>query len=127
MPFEDFRDTRISAERLGEIMIAVKTGKLTISQARDYIKRVTLAATVKVAGSLDADLTLMGIARVDESALTELCKDLLLKNPKVVADVLSGKAQAISSLIGQAKKLNPNIDPGRFREICLELIQTNSV
>ena len=57
----------------------------------------------------------------------ELCRDLLTKNPKIIADVQGGKVQAVSSLIGQAKKLNPNIDPGRFREICLELIQSGGV
>jgi aspartyl-tRNA(Asn)/glutamyl-tRNA(Gln) amidotransferase subunit B len=47
---------------------------------------------------------------------------LLAANPKTIADVRSGKAQAIGAIIGQAKKQNPNVDPTRIREICLELI-----
>ena len=31
-------------------------------------------------------------------------------------------AVAIGAVIGEAKKINPNIDPTRVREICLELI-----
>ena len=35
--------------------------------------------------------------------------------------------QAIGALIGQAKKVNPNVDPNRFREICLQLIEAAPV
>ena len=34
-----------------------------------------------------------------------------------------GKVKAAGALIGQAKKKNPNVNPGRVREICLELIE----
>jgi aspartyl-tRNA(Asn)/glutamyl-tRNA(Gln) amidotransferase subunit B len=29
----------------------------------------------------------------------------------------------VGALIGQAKKRNPNVDPGRVKEICLGLIE----
>ena len=35
--------------------------------------------------------------------------------------------QAIGALIGQAKKPNPNVDPTRVREICLQLINAASL
>ncbi len=62
-----------------------------------------------------------GIAKVDESDLVALGQELLAANPKVVADIKAGKLQAASNLIGQAKKKNPNVNPGRFREIVIEL------
>ena len=68
----------------------------------------------------------LGIESVDESDVVQLCQTLLNGNPKVVADVQSGKQQAVGALIGQAKKQNPNVDPGRVREICLELISKMS-
>ena len=34
----------------------------------------------------------------------------------------AGKLQAAGNLIGQAKKQNPNVNPGRFREIVIELV-----
>ena len=68
----------------------------------------------------------IGIAAVDESELIALCQKLLAANPKTITDVQSGKVQAIGALIGQAKKLNPNVDPSRFREICLQLIQSGN-
>jgi aspartyl-tRNA(Asn)/glutamyl-tRNA(Gln) amidotransferase subunit B len=65
----------------------------------------------------------LGIQAVDESELIALCKQLLAANPKTVADVKSGKEHAVGALIGQARKLNPNADPNRVREISLKLIR----
>jgi aspartyl-tRNA(Asn)/glutamyl-tRNA(Gln) amidotransferase subunit B len=65
----------------------------------------------------------MGIAAVDDDELETLCRELLAANPKIVADVQGGKEQAAAGLIGQAKKKNPNVNPGKVREKCLELIR----
>jgi aspartyl-tRNA(Asn)/glutamyl-tRNA(Gln) amidotransferase subunit B len=40
-----------------------------------------------------------------------------------VADVKSGKEQAAAGLIGQAKKKNPNVNPGKVRATCIDLIR----
>jgi aspartyl-tRNA(Asn)/glutamyl-tRNA(Gln) amidotransferase subunit B len=42
-----------------------------------------------------------------------------------VADLKAGKQQAAGSLIGQAKKRNPNINPARFKELLIELIASD--
>jgi aspartyl-tRNA(Asn)/glutamyl-tRNA(Gln) amidotransferase subunit B len=112
----------IAASSLGEMVIAINSGKLPKPRAKDAFELMR-SAGLNAAEAINK----LGIEQVDESALVELCRELLTKNPKIIADVQGGKAQAVSSLIGQAKKLNPNIDPGRFREICLELIQTGGV
>ena len=57
-----------------------------------------------------------------ESELIALCQELIAANPKIVADIQSGKTQAAGNLIGQAKKKNPNVNPARIKEICLALI-----
>ena len=64
----------------------------------------------------------LGIEQVDQSEVVTLCQELLAANPKIVADVQSGKMQAVGALIGQAKKKNPNVNPGEIRKLCLELI-----
>jgi len=68
----------------------------------------------------------MGIAAVDDEELEALCRELIAANPKIVADVLGGKEQAAAGLIGQAKKKNPNANPGKVRAKCLELIRQGS-
>ena len=65
--------------------------------------------------------------QVDDSALVELCRKLVEANPKIAAEVKEGKLKGLGALIGQAKKENPNVNPNRVRELCLEMIQGASV
>jgi aspartyl-tRNA(Asn)/glutamyl-tRNA(Gln) amidotransferase subunit B len=108
----------IPSTALAELIGKIKAGEIPGPRARDVFQAMvdeqTDAATA---------MNLIGIAAVDETELVALCKKLLAANPKTVVDVKAGKTQAASSLIGQAKRQNPNIDPNRFRELCLQLIQ----
>jgi aspartyl-tRNA(Asn)/glutamyl-tRNA(Gln) amidotransferase subunit B len=65
----------------------------------------------------------MGISAVSDDDVIALCRELLAANPKIVADVKSGKEQAAAGLIGQAKKKNPNVNPGKVRATCIDLIR----
>lgn len=108
----------IPAAALAELLTKVKGKEIDTTRAREVL--AAMVATGKSLGEVSKDL---GIEKVDESALTALCRELLQANPKIVQDVKDGKLQAVGTLVGQAKKKNPNVNPGRFREICLELIQ----
>ena len=64
----------------------------------------------------------LGIESVDDAAIVELCSQLIRDNQKIVEDVASGNVKAIGALIGQARKINPNANPGVVRKKLLELI-----
>ena len=66
----------------------------------------------------------LGIEQVDDSALESLVRELLEANPHVIDDVKAGKMKAVGALIGQAKKKNPNVNPGQFRELCIKTIES---
>jgi len=108
----------VTAIQLAELISSVAAGKLPKSRAKEVFE-LMLAEKLEVGNAIKK----LGIAQVEESALTALCQELLDANPKIVADVQAGKQQAVGALIGQAKKKNPNVDPARVREICLELAQ----
>ncbi len=103
---------------LAELIDTVRKGRLTTSRAREVFAEMLAGGK-----SLDETMLAMGIAAVDESALENLCRELLAANPKVVAEVKEGKPKGLGQLIGQAKKRNPNVNPNRFRELCEELIK----
>jgi aspartyl-tRNA(Asn)/glutamyl-tRNA(Gln) amidotransferase subunit B len=107
----------ITSAALADLIRKVKSGDVPGPRAREVFQTM-VDKQIDAAGALEA----LGIAAVDESELIALCQRLLAANPKTIADVRAGKAQAVSALIGQAKKQNPNVDPSRVREICLELI-----
>ena len=48
---------------------------------------------------------------------------LIERNQRVVDDVKGGNEKAVGALIGQAKKENPNVNPGQVRQICLDIIK----
>lgn len=106
----------VTALRLVGLIVAVNDSTLPSTRAAEAFQ-LMLAKGCDVVAAL-AELK---IERVDESALVALVQELLAANPKTVADIQSGKLQAAASLIGQAKKKNPNVDPNRVRELAIEL------
>jgi aspartyl-tRNA(Asn)/glutamyl-tRNA(Gln) amidotransferase subunit B len=111
----------VESTALAELIAKTKSGQLPSARARDVFQAM-LDGRVGVAEAMHA----LGIEQVDESELVALCRDLLAANPKTVADVQKGNVKAVGALIGQAKKKNPNVDPNRVREMCLQLIQEQS-
>jgi aspartyl-tRNA(Asn)/glutamyl-tRNA(Gln) amidotransferase subunit B len=108
----------LSAAVLAGLLKAIQAGDLDNSRARDVFS-VMLTTGQSAAETMQT----LGIARVDQSELTALCRQLLADNPKVVAEVKAGKQKAVGSLIGQAKKRNPNANPAQVQQLCLKLIE----
>jgi aspartyl-tRNA(Asn)/glutamyl-tRNA(Gln) amidotransferase subunit B len=110
----------ISSGTLGRMIDLIQLGTIPGPRAADVFAQLLAAGTNDVAAALNS----LGIQKVDESELVALCEKLLAANPRTIADVRAGKMQAIGALIGQAKKSNPNVDPARVRELCLQLINS---
>jgi aspartyl-tRNA(Asn)/glutamyl-tRNA(Gln) amidotransferase subunit B len=108
----------VSAAALAELLTMVQAGKLATSRAREV-----LSVMLDSGKSAEAAMQSAGIEEVDNSVLEALCRELLDANPKIVAQVKQGKTKAAGALIGQAKRRNPNVDPARVQNLCLELIE----
>lgn len=111
-------DYPVDAASLGDLLGRVSGGDLDNGRARDV-----LAHMVDRGGSVDDAIKELGIESVDNSEIEQLCRDLLAANPAVVQDYRDGKKQAVGSLIGQAKKKNPNALPQIVRQTLIELIE----
>ena len=107
----------VSADALADLILAVADGTLDNSRARDVF-----AEMLNSGANMSQAMKKLGIEKVDDSAIDDLANELLAANQHIVADVKAGKQQAVGALIGQAKKKNPNVNPGKFRETCLRLI-----
>jgi aspartyl-tRNA(Asn)/glutamyl-tRNA(Gln) amidotransferase subunit B len=114
LPIEQFP---LRPAALAELLKSVKAGDVDTTRGREVL--LAMLDGGKSAAQVMAE---MGIEKVDETALYDLCRELVAANPKLVADVQAGKLQAAGAFVGQAKKKNPNVNPARVREICLELI-----
>lgn len=109
----------VAAESLGELIGKCQSGELQTSRGREV-----LAEMIASGKTVQEAMQSLGIERVDESELLSLGRELLAANPKVLADLKQGNLKAAGALIGQAKKRNPNVDPNRFREICVGLAES---
>jgi aspartyl-tRNA(Asn)/glutamyl-tRNA(Gln) amidotransferase subunit B len=108
----------VRPEALADLIGRVARGDFDTSRGREIF------AEVLASGRSVADVVAsLGIAAVGEDDLVALCRQLIEENPKIVADVKGGKEQAAAGLIGQAKKKNPNVNPGKVRQLCLDLIR----
>jgi aspartyl-tRNA(Asn)/glutamyl-tRNA(Gln) amidotransferase subunit B len=102
---------------LSDLIRLVIAGEIEITRGKEVFNDM-VANRRTAAESMQA----LGISKVDTSELEAICRELVAANPKIVADVKSGKEQAVGALVGQAKKKNPNANPNDVRRICLELI-----
>ncbi len=108
----------VSAGALAELIQCVRAGRLETSRGREVL------AEMIVSGKSADDVTqAMGIRQVDQAELVALCRELLAANPNVVAQIKAGKQKAVGSLVGQAKRKNPNVNPNQVQQICLELVE----
>ncbi len=114
---ESIDEFPVSAEQLAELLRQVESGKLNTTRGREV-----LTVMVEEGRDLVSSMESLGIREVDASELETLCRELLQKNPSVVEDVRAGKVKAIGALIGQARKLNPNADPGAVRNLLMEMV-----
>jgi aspartyl-tRNA(Asn)/glutamyl-tRNA(Gln) amidotransferase subunit B len=111
----------LSPTAVAEIIARITKGDFDTSRGREIF-----AAALETGQGIDEVVAAMGIAAVDDDELDSLCRELIAANPKIVADVQGGKEQAAGGLIGQAKKKNPNVNPGKVRARCLEMIRESS-
>jgi len=107
----------IAAPSLGDLLGRVAAGKLDNARARDVFAKM-----IQSGQSVDEVVAEMGVKSVDSSELEALCREILEANPQVVSDYQAGKQQAIGSLIGQAKKKNPNANLQLVRETLLKIV-----
>lgn len=108
----------LPASSLAELLRAITKGEIDNNRAKDVFTKMQERGL-----NVPSAMSELGIVQVDEGDLVELCRSLLEDNPKIVADLKEGNLKAAGALIGQAKKRNPNINPGRLREICIDLVK----
>lgn len=108
----------VAPEVLGKLLGQVEQGGLENARARDVFQYL-----LEKGGTVEEACSALGIVAVDTSEIEALCKELLEANPDVVAQIRGGKMQAIGSLVGQAKKRNPNANAQLVREILQKLIE----
>ena len=107
----------VPAAGLTELLKVVVSGDLDQTRAKDVLAEMVASGT-SVAEASDK----LGIVKVDGSEIDSLCQQLIDENEKVVNQIKEGNDKAVGALIGKARKINANANPGVVRARILEMI-----
>jgi aspartyl-tRNA(Asn)/glutamyl-tRNA(Gln) amidotransferase subunit B len=107
----------VSSQRFSELLQAIDSGVIDNTRGKTVFQHL-LENDV----SIEQAMTSLGIVQVDSREIEQLCQQLIAENPKVIAEAREGNAKAIGSLIGAARKKNPNADAKVVREILQKMI-----
>ena len=109
----------VSPEQMAELVKLVDGGKVNITLAQK-----TLAKMAEEGKPVSEYIRPEDVAGVDDSELTEICKQAIAANPNAVADFKGGKEKAIFALYGFVKKATQGkADIGKADKIIKELIK----
>jgi aspartyl-tRNA(Asn)/glutamyl-tRNA(Gln) amidotransferase subunit B len=99
------------------IIKALQAGLLTRERAPKVWKQVILSGKTATEVMIE-----MGIHQLDDAEMIAIAREVLAANPKIADELKAGNTKGLGRLVGQAKKKDPNINPKRFQEICLDII-----
>ena len=113
----------LPAPRLAGLLKAIDEGAIDNSRGKEVFHYWMEHPEVE----LEAAKQALGIASVNRGEMEQLCRELLAENPQVVTQVREGNLKGLGSLIGAAKKKNPNADHKLVRELCQQMIESGAV
>ena len=113
----------LGAPRLASLLKAIDDGGIDNSRGKEVFQYWLQHPEA----DLDSAKQALGIASIDRGEIENLCRELLAEHPQVVAQVREGNLKGLGSLIGAAKKKNPNADPKLVREMCQQMIESGAV
>jgi aspartyl-tRNA(Asn)/glutamyl-tRNA(Gln) amidotransferase subunit B len=102
---------------LAELLMLIRDGSLDQSRGKEVFNEM-LAHSI----SLSETIARLGIVSVDSGEIKRLASQLMNDNPSIIDQIRAGNAKAIGALIGQAKKINPNANPGLVKDEILRLM-----
>ncbi len=114
---DEIGDYPISSAELADLLKRVVQKELDQTRAKEVLDEMVSSNL-----SAEAAIEKLGIKPVDEGELDTLCQQLIEENPDAVEQIKSGNLKAVGMLIGKARKLNPNANPGVVKDKILKSI-----
>ena len=107
----------VSASQMTVLLTKVNGGELDQTRAKEVLQEM-IDSKLEVQAAMDK----LGIKAVDNSEIESLCQQLIDENPNVIEQIKDGNAKAVGALIGKARKINPNANPGLVKDSILKMI-----
>ena len=105
----------VTADQMTDLLKQVVGGELDQTRAKEVLNEM-VDSKIEVQSAMDK----LGIKPVDSSELDSLCQQLIDENPDVAKQIQDGNTKAVGMLIGKARKINPNANPGVVKDKILK-------
>jgi aspartyl-tRNA(Asn)/glutamyl-tRNA(Gln) amidotransferase subunit B len=105
----------ISSAQMTELLRRVVGGELDQTRAKEVLNEM-----VDSRSSVIEAIDKLGIKPVDNSELDSICQQLIDEHPDVAKQIQDGNVKAVGMLVGKARKLNPNANPGVVKNLILK-------
>jgi aspartyl-tRNA(Asn)/glutamyl-tRNA(Gln) amidotransferase subunit B len=113
-------ESRVTAERMAELIALVGEGTISRSAAKDVLDRV-----VDTGESPTAIVEREGLAAVGSDELGGVVDEVISANPEEAERVRNGDQRVVNFLLGQVMRATRgNADGGRVRELILERLSS---
>lgn len=111
----------VSPQQFTELLKLVIAGTLDQTRGKDVLNKM-----VEHSISCQQAIQQLGIKPVDNNELVTLCEKLIDENQTVIEQIQSGNNKAIGMLIGKARKINPNANPGLIKATLSKMISSQT-
>ncbi len=102
---------------LSALLQKISAGDFDQTRGKEVLQAMTESGV-----SLDAAIEELGIVTVGEDEMIELARQLVAENQPIADQIKAGNVKAVGSLIGQARKINPNANPGVVKQNILKIL-----
>ncbi len=107
----------ISTPQLTNLLNMIHAGEIDQTRAKDVLNEMIDAAI-----DLKTAIDKLGIVSVSADELAALARQLIADNENIAEQIKNGNAKAVGALIGQARKQNPNVNPGVIKKQIFEIL-----
>ena len=101
----------VSAAQLTQLLSMIDAGEIDQTRAKDVLNEI-----IESGSDLGQAIKKLGIESISADEIAAIAAQLISDNPDVAQQIKDGNTKAVGSLIGKARKLNPNVNPGVVKD-----------
>jgi aspartyl-tRNA(Asn)/glutamyl-tRNA(Gln) amidotransferase subunit B len=105
----------VSADQLTQLLSMIDAGEIDQTRAKDVLNEI-----IESGSDLGQAIKKLGIESIGVGEIAAMAAQLISDYPDVAQQIKDGNTKAVGSLIGKARKLNPNVNPGVVKDKILE-------
>lgn len=108
-------DYPVPADQLTQLLSMIDSGEVDQTRAKDVLNEI-----IESGSNLGEAIKKLGIESIGADEIAAIAAQLIADHPDVAQQIRDGNTKAVGALIGKARKVNPNANPGVVKVEILE-------